>query len=566
MRAIQTEIIERISHLTSNSTNKNILLIGNTGVGKTLPVICHLRDQYVERGRNMIYLIAVPSQALGRQWIEQLVQYGQYPFLDVRDDTFNQNDIVQVNTYEVILESLSFHLNKDVWIILVIDEIQVIREEYRSPVINAMLTLMERYQTRGSCICMGSDFSEDNIQHFRDMGYGVVCVEHTRFPENVKPYLHGSMAEMILWEYIIHLDSGGLVVVFMNTKQEIIRAVNTLIDEIKARGLVMQCQYDKLPLFQYQTCSGPVMESLKYRIGIHFRGVERGYLRFVEQLLRQGTHINILFTTTTLSEGMNIPSIRTIFLGNNQRFRWSSGHIRQIMGRTNRLNCGIVLIENNTHTRFINGDSPPVLTALGKYRPFLDFVINHVYPEYCNPVWMDNLRSNYSSYYITYNIIFQLCRMYNFDHYNSMVIALVMTYSNSLDFRNVRLSQMAVDPRIGEISSLNGLFVMDASKLTHYTTIVSKIIKYRFAHTQRQFICDLFVRMYNSIRPILQGLGMRDDPLVMLMTEMIWSITVPDPGDDVKLTFQGYCLEYETEEDPAVVPEKKTVLFDVVYD
>jgi hypothetical protein len=193
-----------------------------TRASEIKPGICHIKDQYLTHGCGMMYLIAVPSQALRRQWAEQLVQQGQYPFINVREGSFTQDDIVQVNTYEVILESLLNHLHRSTRVLLVVDEIQIIREEYRSPVINAMLRLIEKYQDRGACLCMGSDFSEENIGYFTDMNYGLVHVEHTRFPENIQLYTHGQMDDLILWEYLTHLDSCGLAVVFMNTKREII--------------------------------------------------------------------------------------------------------------------------------------------------------------------------------------------------------------------------------------------------------------------------------------------------------------------------------------------------------
>jgi superfamily II DNA or RNA helicase len=110
MRAIQERIYDELNSLRATwglrSYNKNIFLIGNTGLGKTLPVICHIKDHYVTHEVGLMYLIAVPSLALRRQWAEQLVQQGQYPFINVREGSFTQDDIVQVNTYEVIFESL----------------------------------------------------------------------------------------------------------------------------------------------------------------------------------------------------------------------------------------------------------------------------------------------------------------------------------------------------------------------------------------------------------------------------------------------------------------------------
>jgi replicative superfamily II helicase len=86
------------------------------------------------------------------------------------------------------------------------------------------------------------------------------------------------------------------------------------------------------------------MKSLKYKIGIHFTDVKKRFFFFVEQLLRKGKDINILFTTNNLSEGMNLPTVWSIVISRSTYFKWKNDNIRQIMGRTNRLSCKIDLV------------------------------------------------------------------------------------------------------------------------------------------------------------------------------------------------------------------------------
>jgi hypothetical protein len=153
--------------------------------------------------------------------------------------------------------------------------------------------------------------------------------------------------------------------------------------------------------------------------------------------------------------------------------------------------------------------------------------------------------------------------MHNFDYYNSMVISLVMTSSNTLDFRNVRLNRIGVDKRLYFIYSAKGLFFMDPNKLVHYSIIVSQIIKWRFDYSQRPFICELLIRIHNSVKSVVNNIGVGENPLTMLITNMILYHENPDRDDAVNDVFQRYSLKHESEKDPVVIPEKETAYFDV---
>jgi hypothetical protein len=85
-------------------------------------------------------------------------------------------------------------------------------------VINTTLVLLSKYRPRPGGICMGSDFSDEKVINFTSMGFQLIRRQHTRIQDNIHIYIPSFKIERILEEFLIHLNSEGLMIVFMNTK------------------------------------------------------------------------------------------------------------------------------------------------------------------------------------------------------------------------------------------------------------------------------------------------------------------------------------------------------------
>jgi replicative superfamily II helicase len=259
-----------------------------------------------------------------------------------------------VDTYENILESLLSLLQENNSKFLIIDEIQLIREDFRSPVLNAILKVYSELGTRGRCVLVGSYLSDENIEDFKGRGYHHIVVRHWRFLNNIIPYSRNSLENVIREQYLLHLSSRGLVRVFVHTKRDIFSMVSNLNTNIKNKNIGIPRNTGRIPIFHYMGESRNVKYSLGYRIGIHFRGVEHGYLKFIESLLSKGEYINILFTTTTLAEGINIPNVRTEIMAYHDHLEWTRSKIVQMIGRTNRFSSGRVFLHEKSCDQYHN--------------------------------------------------------------------------------------------------------------------------------------------------------------------------------------------------------------------
>jgi hypothetical protein len=222
-----------------------------------------------------------------------------------------------------------------------------------------------------------------------------------------------------------------------------------------------------------------------------------------------------------------------------------------------------VFFEGEAYRRFQNEDRRNILKTYRKYHTILKFITTGEYPRYCSDKWMSNLRDNYGSYYLTYIILFQLRRELGFDYYNSLVITLTISYSDSFNFGNILLDRDVFDNRIMVILSSNGLVKMDPSRLYKDSIIISKIIKMGFGYDLQDLIQELFIRMGSSITTLMRKINLPVGFLSGMISSILRYRSNPQYASEVTGEISEYSLEYEHGVNLNVIPDKSTDFFRV---
>jgi hypothetical protein len=212
--------------------------------------------------------------------------------------------------------------------------------------------------------------------------------------------------------------------------------------------------------------------------------------------------------------------------------------------------CGSILMEVRTAIRQDRQNIPEVLELFGKYSGLVEYIKNGYYPSYCTREWMTSLKSNFGSYYLRYNILFQLCQSIGFDLYNSLVIGFTIGYWDILDFWDIDVRDLVIISNIDRLKLFvdnNEYFPLGVEELMLKTVVVSKILKLVLEVPQSCRILDLFIKMYYNIVNIMDSLNIK----YYAINEMLTSIEFYLLGSLDQLV-EYIFLEYELEGVPKV--------------
>ncbi|SIO73240.1 Sec63 Brl domain [Babesia microti strain RI] len=364
-------------------TNENLLVCAPTGCGKTnIALLCilqqikhHISTKDIRSNASIFSDIIVyisPMKALASEIVQKFtvltISYGVIVKEVTGDFQTSKNDLENLNImvttpekFDIIIRNLPYD---DPFIMrvkcVIFDEIHLLNDD-RGPVLESivasLLHMMESSRMYARLIGISATLPnwEDvgtflrapkkNLFYF-DESYRPVPLEQLFYGVKSVGNQHNNtvehtMHDITLTHVIESLSNGHQCMVFVSGRRETISSARELINraDIKSFGSYLARVEDSSKYIKPLSKTNPILSELFERgLSIHHAGMSRPERELVENMFREGA-IKVLFCTSTLAWGVNLPAHTVIIKGtmiHGCQRDLTFLELTQIMGRAGR--------------------------------------------------------------------------------------------------------------------------------------------------------------------------------------------------------------------------------------
>uniref|UniRef100_A0AAF5PWB9 U5 small nuclear ribonucleoprotein 200 kDa helicase n=1 Tax=Wuchereria bancrofti TaxID=6293 RepID=A0AAF5PWB9_WUCBA len=380
-------VIQSLVFTQAYKSQENLLICAPTGAGKTniaLLAILNTIHGYMDNGvihKNDFKIVYIaPMKALATEMTMNFAKRLAPLNLHVReltgDTTLSRKQIAETQMlvltpekWDVVTrKAIDLPLSKMVRL-LIIDEIHLLHDD-RGPVIETIVArTLRQVEMSQQCVrIIGLSATLPNYidvarflrvnphkgMFFFDGRFRPVPLSQTfigvRNPRNMGPDLMREMDEVCYDKVHQFVSKGHQVLVFVTARNATTKLATTFRDEAAKRGELNHFLPTRSGSVQYinamksvQNCrNGMLAEFFRLGFGIHHAGLPRRDRLMTEKFFANG-HITVLFCTSTLAWGINLPAHAVVIRG-TEIFNVQKGgfsdigvlDVQQIFGRAGR--------------------------------------------------------------------------------------------------------------------------------------------------------------------------------------------------------------------------------------
>jgi helicase len=398
---------------------RDLLVTSPTASGKTLLAILAMSKKVIERPGKMIYLTPLRSLAY-----EKYIEFKAFEGINCADgrplrvaistgDYDEQPD--KLAQYDVLF--LTYEKFDSIWrkgpawlrdvTLYVIDELHMLADNKRGPVLEAILARikLERTEEAQLLALSATIGNADALAAWLDVGLvtsdwrpvplreGIYLSEmrEIRFRDGGVRHVRYSGKGEVADVALDTIAEGGQALVFTETRRRAVALAKRSQDVIKA--ILDPENKDKLEMLSHELLNSEdsteltrlLSEVIKHGVAFHHAGLSAGSRRLVEEAFRSGM-LPLLFSTTTLAAGVNLPA-RRVIIASTYRYDEIEGSVpitvmeyRQMGGRAGRPQYDdigeIVLLASSEREgqelwqTYLNGSLEPISSQANEERYF----------------------------------------------------------------------------------------------------------------------------------------------------------------------------------------------------
>jgi len=376
---IQREVLEK-----TLTTKSHVIISFPTGSGKSLVAEIMILKSILKDKEKCVYLS--PLKAIAEEKFDELSKYygdairigiftGDYTkggFYDQKVDGWKYDLLIM--TPERFDSTIRSWRNNE-WLsevgLVVIDEIHLLGLEKRGARLEALILRFRKLNPFARFLVMSATLP--NIEDFGEWLHGVTFKSNWR-PVKLRRRIiryedYYDKINKLYEEIRTSLSRKRQVLVFVNSRKKAENLARYFSERLESQVNGIEIEKGDLKDF-FERNRDLIHKGVLY----HHAGLNKEERRFVENLFKKGI-ISVLFSTTTLSWGVNFPVDKVIVFDiikyNQVRFDYFSNiEIEQMIGRSGRPFQGegegviFVPIWDRSSKRIIQGDLEPIRSQL----------------------------------------------------------------------------------------------------------------------------------------------------------------------------------------------------------
>lgn len=417
--------IQQLSAPKLICSESNALINSPTGSGKTFLFELSLLNSLLNSKQACKYVYIAPTKSLCHEiFIKWTSLFGNsLKSLELNSDFVfsfeeEQNEIehadILITTpekFDIIIKRWKQYdqLIKQLKLVMV-DELHLLDDDTRGPCIESSLTrfmFLQRYhqssEVSARIVCASASFSNisevaswlnvptSNLLVFGKEFRPVIIEEIVKgFRPAKNPYIFDISLNKYIAELVIDYSDEKPTLVFCPTQKSTQLAAECLITETEARLFVNDEKHlQELTRASTRVDNNALKSCLLNGVGFHNAGLSQESRSIVEDLFRNG-NLKVLFTTSTLAQGVNLPAFLVIIKGTNCYRGSAQGYteykpheVLQMIGRAGRPDFetsarSIIMTENSRIHFYENIGSKEFVIRSHYLNSFIDDLNNEV--------------------------------------------------------------------------------------------------------------------------------------------------------------------------------------------